>query len=106
MDFKLLENITDISQAFIDRFVLCDVPVRKLHNADYKTALQEKVQEKKNQILAYALVGESGPDHRKTFTVHVFINNELMGMGEGSSKKNAEQMAASDALAKLGDGVA
>ena len=73
---------------------------------DFKTALQERVQVHGAVDIRYEVVGESGPDHRKTFTVHVFINNELMGMGEGSSKKNAEQMAASDALAKLGDGVA
>ncbi len=73
---------------------------------DFKTALQEKVQVHGAVDIRYEVVGESGPDHRKTFTVHVFVNDELMGMGEGSSKKNAEQMAASDAMMKLGDGIA
>ncbi len=73
---------------------------------DFKTALQEKVQVHGAVDIHYEVVGESGPDHRKTFTVHVLVNDKLMGMGEGSSKKNAEQMAAADAMAKLGDGIA
>ena len=96
-----LDGGMEAARSFIDRFVLCDVPVTKLHNADYKTALQEKVQEKKNQTLAYALVGESGPDHDKRFAVQVSLNGEVVGTGTGSSKKRAEQDAARDAMAKL-----
>ena len=96
-----LDGGMDAAKAFIDRFVLCDVPVRKLHNADYKTALQEKVQEKKNQDLAYALVGESGPDHDKRFEVQVTLNGEVVGTGTGSSKKRAEQDAARAAMEQL-----
>ena len=96
-----LDGGMDAAKAFIDRFVLCDVPVRKLHNADYKTALQEKVQEKKNQVLAYALVGESGPDHDKRFEVQVTLNGEVVGTGTGSSKKRAEQDAARAAMEQL-----
>ena len=96
-----LDGGMEAAKSFIDRFVLCDVPVTKLHNADYKTALQEKVQEKKNQVLAYALVGESGPDHDKRFEVQVSLNGEVVGTGTGSSKKRAEQDAARDAMAKL-----
>ena len=96
-----LDGGMEAAKAFIDRFVLCDVPVTKLHNADYKTALQEKVQEKKNQMLAYALVGESGPDHDKRFTVQVTLNGNVVGTGTGSSKKRAEQDAARDAMERL-----
>lgn len=96
-----LDGGMDASKAFIDRFVLCDVPVTKLHNADYKTALQEKVQEKKNQVLTYTLVGESGPDHDKRFQVQVNLNGQVVGTGTGSSKKRAEQDAARDAMAHL-----
>ena len=88
-------------RAFIDTFVLTDVPVRKLRNADYKTALQELVQQKKNQVLAYALVEESGPDHDKHFVVQVSLNGAAVGTGEGKSKKRAEQAAARDAIEKL-----
>ena len=86
---------------FIQKFILVNVPVTKLHNADYKTALQELVQQKKNQVLAYKLVGESGPDHDKKFRVELTLNGEVVGMGIGSSKKRAEQAAAQKALEAL-----
>ena len=86
---------------FIQRFVLTDVPVKRLHNVDYKTALQELVQQKKNQTLAYALVGESGPDHDKQFQVEVSLNGQVVGEGSGSSKKRAEQAAAQKAIEAL-----
>jgi ribonuclease-3 len=98
-----LDGGMEAAKAFISKFVLCDVPVTKLHNADYKTALQEKVQEKKNQTLSYALVGESGPDHEKRFEVQVSLNGTVVGTGSGSSKKRAEQDAARDAMARLFD---
>ena len=85
----------------IRRFVLVDVPVTRLHNRDYKTALQELVQQKKNQVLSYALVGESGPDHDKSFRVEVRLNGKVVGAGNGSSKKRAEQDAARAAIEAL-----
>jgi ribonuclease-3 len=75
--------------------------VKKLHNTDYKTALQELVQQKKNQVLSYRLTGESGPDHDKRFEVEVALNGKVVGTGSGSSKKRAEQMAARCALEQL-----
>ena len=89
------------ARQFIEKFILVEVPVKKLHNADYKTALQELVQQKKNQTLSYALVGESGPDHDKRFEVEVSLNGRIIGTGSGSSKKRAEQMAAKKALETL-----
>lgn len=86
---------------FIQKFILVNVPVTKLHNADYKTALQELVQQKKNQVLAYKLVGESGPDHDKEFRVELTLNGAVVGVGSGSSKKRAEQAAAQKALELL-----
>ena len=86
---------------FIQQFVLTDVPVKRLHNVDYKTALQELVQQKKNQVLSYALVGQSGPDHDKQFEVEVSLNGETVGRGIGRSKKRAEQEAARTAIEKL-----
>ena len=85
----------------VQQFILVDVPVTKLHNADYKTQLQELVQQKKNQVLSYALVGQSGPDHDKQFDVEVSLNGKVVGSGSGSSKKRAEQDAARAAIAKL-----
>ena len=83
------------------QFILVEVPVTKLHNADYKTKLQELVQQKKNQVLSYRLAGQSGPDHDKQFDVEVSLNGSVVGSGSGSSKKRAEQMAARSAIEKL-----
>ena len=85
----------------VQQFILVEVPVTKLHNADYKTKLQELVQQKKNQVLSYRLAGQSGPDHDKQFDVEVSLNGSVVGSGSGSSKKRAEQMAARSAIEKL-----
>ncbi len=98
---SFLDGGMDAAKGIIDRFVLCDVPVTQLQNADFKTALQELVQRKKNQVLSYRQTGESGPDHDKRFEVEVSLNGEVVGKGSGSSKKRAEQDAAKDALKKL-----
>ena len=96
-----LDGGMDAARQFIDRFVLVEVPVQKMHNADYKTALQELIQQKKNQVLTYVLIGESGPDHDKRFEVEVRLNGNPIGTGSGSSKKRAEQDAARCALEKM-----
>ena len=98
---SFLDGGMEAARSFIDRFILVDVPVTKLHNADYKTALQELIQQKKNQVLSYALVGQSGPDHDKKFEVEVSLNDQVIGKGIGSSKKRAEQDAARAALEYL-----
>ena len=89
------------AEGFIRQFVLTNVPVKRMQNTDYKTALQELVQQKKNQTLTYVLTGESGPDHDKVFCVDVLLNDQRIGSGTGSSKKRAEQSAAQSALEAL-----
>ena len=89
------------AEGFIRQFVLTNVPVKRMQNKDYKTALQELVQQKKNQTLTYVLTGESGPDHDKVFCVDVLLNEQRVGSGTGSSKKRAEQAAAQNALEAL-----
>ena len=89
------------AEGFIRQFVLTNVPVKRMQNTDYKTALQELVQQKKNQTLTYVLTGESGPDHDKVFCVDVLLNDQCVGSGTGSSKKRAEQAAAQSALEAL-----
>ena len=96
-----LDGGMDAALGIIRRFILSDIPVKKLHNTDYKTTLQELVQQKKNQVLAYSLVGESGPDHDKVFTVEVSLNSTVIVVGSGSSKKRAEQDAARAAIETL-----
>ncbi len=70
-------------------------------NKDFKTKLQEKLQEKDHGVrIEYRKVAESGPDHNKTFTIEVLINGRPAGRGTGQSKSKAEQAAAEDALNK------
>ncbi len=89
------------AERLIHTFVLGNVPQSKLRNADYKTALQELVQQKKNQQITYRLISESGPDHNKSFCVEVLLNGSVVGTGTGSSKKRAEQEAAHLAMENL-----
>ncbi|RCW61990.1 RNAse III [Halanaerobium sp. ST460_2HS_T2] len=71
------------------------------HIQDYKTMLQEVIQENGNHRPEYEVVDEEGPDHNKTFIVAVKLNDDNLGSGQGSSKKEAEQEAAKVALNKL-----
>ena len=86
------------AKKFIEKFILVNVPASKRLNTDYKTALQELVQQKKNQVLSYNLVAEIGPDHDKQFRVELTLNDAVIGVGMGSSKKRAEQAAAQVAI--------
>ena len=88
------------ARKIIQRFIL-DREEEKSGSRDYKTALQELVQRESGQVLAYRLVGSTGPDHAKRFQVEVELNGTPVGAGEGRSKKEAEQMAALAAIAKL-----
>lgn len=65
---------------------------------DYKTALQQFIQQERGSLLEYVTVGESGPAHDKTFFVEVRLNGNVIGHGKGSSKRKAEQSAAMEAL--------
>lgn len=69
---------------------------------DYKTMLQEIIQQNPQETLEYVLTGESGPDHNKHFKVEVHLNNNIIGHGGGKSKKEAEQRAAREALELMG----
>ena len=89
------------AKGIIERFILTNVPVKQMKIQDYKTALQELVQKKRNQTITYELVSESGPDHDKSFTVELRLNGKVVGRGTGSSKKRAEQDAARAALETL-----
>ena len=69
---------------------------------DYKTILQEIIQKNPEERVTYELVEESGPDHNKRFVVEVHLNSNIIGRGEGRSKKSAEQAAAKVALELMG----
>lgn len=72
---------------------------------DYKTLLQEIIQKNPEEIIAYVVTGESGPDHDKSFEVEVRLNSNVIGKGVGHSKKAAEQAAARVALKLMGEEV-
>ncbi len=68
---------------------------------DFKTQLQELIQQNGEQHILYNVIDESGPDHNKVFITEVRINNVIRGQGTGRSKKESEQNAAKDALGKF-----
>lgn len=96
-----LDGGFDAAKGIIDRLILSELPKGRPGNFDYKTMLQELVQREKNQVLQYELIGQSGPDHDKVFNVEVLRNGQVVGKGEGHSKKKAEQAAAQQAVAAL-----
>lgn len=69
---------------------------------DYKTELQEATQTRFGSLPDYRLASEEGAEHRKTFTVEVFIKGKSYGKGQGKSKKDAQAQAAKEAIKKLG----
>lgn len=85
----------------ISAYLPLDSCLRSSESSDYKTTLQEVIQEKIGQTLNYSITDESGPDHMKSFTVEVRMNGAYLGAGTGRSKKEAEQSAAKAALEKL-----
>jgi ribonuclease-3 len=90
--------------AFLLPFVRAELETLKpggIHG-DCKTKLQQFVQQNEGDFLEYVTVGESGPDHRKTFTVEARLNGNVIGRGEGRSKRMAEQAAAGAALELFG----
>ena len=68
---------------------------------NWKAELQDYAQKKYQTPPVYEVIAESGPSHQKHFKVAVFINNAQVGVGEGSSKKEAQQSAAASAVVKL-----
>lgn len=71
--------------------------------SDPKSLLQEIVQETPGEILEYVITGEEGPDHDKIFYCEVRVNSNVLGKGEGKSKKEAEKSAAKSALGQYFD---
>lgn len=88
------------AKAYIDRFVLSDLEHKKLFY-DSKSNLQEVVQGKLKKDLEYELLDVYGPEHDQIFRVQVRMGEEVLGTGEGHTKKAAEQQAAYKALLQL-----
>lgn len=88
------------ARAYIDRFILSDLEHKRLFY-DSKSNLQEIAQGKLKKDLEYELLDVQGPEHNQTFRVQVRMGEEVLGTGEGHTKKAAEQQAAYEALLLL-----
>ncbi len=98
-----LDGGIEAAREFVLRFIKKQLESKRTSPfKDYKTALQEIIQQNKEETVNYCLVEESGPDHDKRFTVEVRLNSNVIGRGTGRSKKDAEQHAAKEALALMG----
>lgn len=98
-----LDGGMDAARHFVLRFIKKELKHREaIAFQDYKTNLQEIIQKNPEEKLEYVLVDELGPDHDKRFVVEVKINSNVIGRGEGHSKKEAEQLAAAEALKLMG----
>ena len=102
-----LDGGIEPSKSFVMRFVLPEIEKydKKADFKDYKTLLQEIIQRNPEEAVTYVLTHESGPDHNKRFTVEVRLNSNTIGEGTGKSKKDAEEMAAKQALILMGEQV-
>ena len=96
-----LDGGVEAARKFISRHVLQEAAEVML-SRDYKTELQEVIQQNPEEKLRYVHAGESGPDHDKTFTVEVWLNSNIIATAQGHSKKQAEQNAAAEALRLMG----
>ena len=96
-----------LDQGFdITRRLLIDIFIEPIKNyniedtTDYKSRLQEEMQAEHRESVVYEVISETGPSHDRHFVVHVVFDGIELGVGEGSTKKQAEQMAAKAALTK------
>ena len=98
-----LDGGIDRAGAFIARFFKDTIDRVRSEGgtADHKTELQEICQERLKTLPDYRVAAESGPDHRKEFTIELSIRGEVYGRGTGRNKKEAEQRAAKEALERL-----
>ena len=98
-----LDGGLEAAKRHILKFIPKDIDDRKpVSFSDHKTILQEIIQKNREEKVEYKLVGQSGPDHNKAFKVQVRLNSNVIGTGIGRSKKEAEQMAAKEALELMG----
>ena len=97
-----IENAKKFILSFLNDAIENDAQSHILKR-DYKTALQEIAQQNPGELIRYAIIDQSGPDHNKCFTVSVYLNSNLLATGKGKSKKEAEQDAAHKALKLMGE---
>ncbi|HHW24590.1 MAG TPA: ribonuclease III [Bacillota bacterium] len=91
------------AEKFALRFLAPEIKrVLASNPTDYKSMLQRLVQVERDVILEYVVVNESGPPHKRVFTVEARLNNNIIGRGESTTKREAEQLAAKEALRLFG----
>ncbi len=97
-----LDGGLPVAKRFINEHILSKLDgMENRASSDFKTALQEIIQRRSGQTLSYELLAESGPDHKKRFTMQVLLNGRLLGTGDGHTKKEAEQNAAKNGLEEI-----
>lgn len=98
-----LEKGIEIAKKFLEMFLVpaIDQVLKEESYKDYKSRLQEIVQEKQKISPNYQLISAVGPDHAKEFEIAVLVNTKELGRGTGHSKQEAEQKAAQKALENL-----
>lgn len=90
-----------------DKFIIenlekeIEIATKNVGVKDYKTVLQEKLQEHGEVKIEYQIINEKGPDHDKSFEAQVSCNGKVLAKGEGKSKKEAQMNAAKGALEKI-----
>lgn len=99
-----LDGGIDAVKAFLRPVVIPEIKqiIQSGNIKDFKTSLQQIVQQEHGEILEYKLVAETGPAHCKTFEVEACLNSNVIGRGKGQSKREAEQNAAKEALQLFG----
>ncbi|MCL2087981.1 MAG: ribonuclease III [Oscillospiraceae bacterium] len=102
-----LDSGYEDAEKFIMRFI--PEAIKKIGGKtavyDYKTMLQEIIQQNPEEKISYVLIGQKGPDHDKEFSVELRLNSNVISKGTGKSKKSAEQNAAKQALVLMGEDV-
>lgn len=97
-----LDKGLDDAVCFLEKVVFPKVEVGAFsHVMDFKSQLQEMVQQTNNGVLHYEIVDEKGPAHNRTFISRVLLSDTELGVGRGKSKKEAEQQAAQEAMRML-----
>ncbi|MBE8849529.1 ribonuclease III, partial [Enterococcus durans] len=97
-----LDQGFDTTHAFIEKVIFPKVKAGAFsHEMDHKTKLQEVLQKSGDVSIEYRLINEEGPAHERVFWIEVYVDDQLIGTGQGKSKKLAEQAAAENALAAL-----
>lgn len=98
-----LDSNLENAEKFIIKNLKDAIEVESKHVGikDYKTVLQEKLQEHGNVKIEYEIIEEKGPDHDKSFVAQVIYEGKILAKGSGKSKKNAEMQAAKIALENM-----